>query len=584
MSQAKRPKSTRPVRYDRTILDLHNGVNTTRSPIVEALWYSDGAFLEGALLLKDKEARGETPTLVEYYCLFLAAIQRNDRKTISASLAAARKHYAAEKLWITSMEGQVGAWSQTDTEAIAMLMESGEPLFQGLACRFQGSRCIKNSQRLQREEAPPEAVKAEQLKAAEYFEAGYEYVREVSVFEACRNKHELAQAYPIERMAEKIACSKEAIELAVKCGAMRYQFTGKDRYSELLRLQAASEFLEDQKARFLGDVFRTIKEARTIEEFAERTLDLLCRRSLLRIPQAAFVRRQGYTETVIKRHPAEPDFPVQDLTSIEIGSGYSIRVSTMTDPDGLLFFTRGLRHLFAAAEKRFNYQNPDQTGHSELPFRFGGLELHDLGYKPLYEEFEALKMSSVTEVIGLLGETGTGKSEFAEAFHRELFGQNKTFKAFNCMTLGTVENPAQDPLTETDFFGVLAGTFTGQKGPKASVFDMVGDGTLLLDEMGALPLKLQGEFLTLFEKREYHKRGADKDFPFDCRIMVATNRPIDRYAQEWDETGGIFRADLWERINHPVWLPPLRDVPLQIPYVAQVFAEKTLRGKKIEAK
>lgn len=572
--------------YSQDILNLHNGVDQTNSPIVQALWFRDDALRPGTSLWYRKLEAGEPPLLVETYCVFIAAVQHNDAQTVRDCLREIHRLYPTEPLWIATIEGQAGAWASRDTEATAVLKGSGIPFFEAVALRFEASKRVKARNAQLREGGPSSELKSEQDAIIELLNRAYDVLKDCSIFEACRSIHELANILPLERIQDKLAASKHAVELAKKCGAKRYVFTGGDRLSQIQRLQEASEFSDDQKSKYVGDIFRELKNATTLADFAARTIDLLCRESFLRIPKAAFVRRRGSNdvEKVLKQYPADLDLDAEDMReSADVGYGCHIRFSRLTDPDGLQFFIRGLRYaLQLVMENKINPNEDEPVIPDQLPYIVGGYELHDPGYKDLYDGIVMCKLTPVSDLIGLFGEEGVGKTLTALAIHKEIHGSEQLFETFNCSRFGSWANPQPDGNGEMDFFGAVKGAYTGQVEPRASIFERAKHGTVFMDEMGDLPLKTQGELLTLFQNRTYNKRGVGRDFTVDARLMVATNRPIGKWAEEWNEQGGKFRRDLWDRIQHKLYIPPLDDVPLQIPHVARVFAHIHCRKAEIK--
>ncbi len=155
----------------------------------------------------------------------------------------------------------------------------------------------------------------------------------------------------------------------------------------------------------------------------------------------------------------------------------------------------------------------------------------------------------------LLGESGTGKEFFARAIH-DLSARHKgPFVAVNCGAL-------PENLMESELFGYKAGAFTDAKRDKPGRFQLAEGGTILLDEIGDLPLTLQAKILRVLQEREYEPLGGVKPESADVRVIAATNRDLERMVAD-----GSFRQDLYFRLNVVrITLPPLRerrgDIPL----------------------
>jgi transcriptional regulator with GAF, ATPase, and Fis domain len=146
----------------------------------------------------------------------------------------------------------------------------------------------------------------------------------------------------------------------------------------------------------------------------------------------------------------------------------------------------------------------------------------------------------------LVGETGTGKEHIAEEIHR-LSGRKGDLVAVNCAAL----TPA---LIESQLFGHTRGAFTGADEAQKGLFREADGGTLLLDEIGELPLELQPKLLRAIQEREVRPVGSTRTFPVDVRVIAATNRNLTSQVEQ-----GAFRRDLYGRLS--LWeiaIPPLR--------------------------
>lgn len=163
-------------------------------------------------------------------------------------------------------------------------------------------------------------------------------------------------------------------------------------------------------------------------------------------------------------------------------------------------------------------------------------------------------------------ESGTGKELFARYIHENSERRARPFIAVNCAAV-------PENLLESELFGHVRGAFTGAIMSKAGKFELAEGGTLLLDEIGEMPLHLQPKLLRAVQEREFEKLGDTRSTRVNIRIVATTNVALPAMVAQ-----GKFRADLYYRLNViPMTLPPLRQRREDIPVLAQVFAEKFAR-------
>jgi len=163
----------------------------------------------------------------------------------------------------------------------------------------------------------------------------------------------------------------------------------------------------------------------------------------------------------------------------------------------------------------------------------------------------------------ILGETGTGKELVAQAIHRQSERRNHPFVAIDCGAI-------PEALVESELFGHERGAFTGAAERKQGQFGVAEGGTVFLDEIGNLPLKLQAKLLRVLESREVKAIGSTKSSPLDVRFLAATNHDLHALARS-----GRFRQDLYFRLaQYSILLPALRERPSDIPYLARHCMEE----------
>jgi formate hydrogenlyase transcriptional activator len=163
----------------------------------------------------------------------------------------------------------------------------------------------------------------------------------------------------------------------------------------------------------------------------------------------------------------------------------------------------------------------------------------------------------------LLGETGTGKELIARAIHERSRRRNRTLVKLNCAAIPT-------GLLESELFGHEKGAFTGAVSQKVGRLELADKGTLFLDEVGDIPPELQPKLLRALQEREFERLGNSRTLKVDMRLVVATNRDLEKMVANHE-----FRSDLYYRLNvFPIRIPPLRERPEDIPLLVRYFAQK----------
>jgi DNA-binding NtrC family response regulator len=180
------------------------------------------------------------------------------------------------------------------------------------------------------------------------------------------------------------------------------------------------------------------------------------------------------------------------------------------------------------------------------------------------EVIEQIRQIAPTHIPALiLGETGTGKELVARAIHESSPRADRPFVAVNCGAL-------PDSLLESELFGHRRGAFTGAERDKSGLFEHADGGTIFLDEIGDTSPALQMKLLRVLEAKEIRPLGDTRTLRVDVRVVSATHSDLESAIEK-----GAFRRDLYYRLNAvTIYVPPLRRRRVDIPFLAQHFAEE----------
>lgn len=190
-----------------------------------------------------------------------------------------------------------------------------------------------------------------------------------------------------------------------------------------------------------------------------------------------------------------------------------------------------------------------------------------------YVLFRSRQVANTDATVLILGETGTGKGLIANAVHEMSNRRNKRLVTINCAAI-----PAN--LIESELFGREKGAFTGAHTTQMGRFEMANGGTIFLDEIGEMPLELQGKLLRVLQDGEFEKLGSCKTIKVDVRVIAATNREL-----KTEVRNGRFREELYYRLHvFLVSVPSLRkrieDIPLLVNYFVDKYSRKY--GRQIQ--
>lgn len=200
---------------------------------------------------------------------------------------------------------------------------------------------------------------------------------------------------------------------------------------------------------------------------------------------------------------------------------------------------------------------------------FHGLLTRDPGFLQVIQTIRNVAETDTTVLVR--GESGTGKELVAHAIHQESPRKRGPFIAVNCAAF----SPS---LLESELFGHTRGAFTGALAPRKGIFAQADGGTLFLDEVAELPMDLQAKLLRVLQEREFVPVGGTEAQHVDVRVIAATHRSLREQVR-----AGKFREDLMFRLRVvPIFLPPLRQRPLDVDLLLRHFMEElNRRGPRV---
>jgi DNA-binding NtrC family response regulator len=231
-----------------------------------------------------------------------------------------------------------------------------------------------------------------------------------------------------------------------------------------------------------------------------------------------------------------------------------------------------LRTIKIAIDQRELF-NQNRALRRELNRHYNFSEM--IGQSPALKEVFAMveKVADTSANVLILGESGTGKELVARSIHFNSSRSARPFLAVNCGALS-------ESLLESELFGHVKGSFTGAVADKKGLFRSAEGGTILLDEIGEMPVALQVKLLRALQEREVTPVGSSASVAFDARIISATHRDL-----ESEITAGSFREDLYYRLNVvEITIPPLRERAEDIPLLARYFVSAAARAQNLPEK
>jgi len=252
-----------------------------------------------------------------------------------------------------------------------------------------------------------------------------------------------------------------------------------------------------------------------------------------------------------------------------------LEAAKSTHPYGFIvkpFREKDLLVTMEIARYRFESTKAHNTSKPDVPndFKTHKVNLSEKAFEnmigqsaPMMQVFRLIEQVAPFDTSVLItGETGTGKEGVASAIQMLSRRNKKPFLKINCAAI-------PENLMETEFFGYEKGAFTGAYASTAGKFELANGGTLLLDEIGEIPLEMQAKLLRVLQEKEIQRVGSHHTIKTDVRIIASTNKNL-----EEEVASGKFRLDLYYRLQvFPIAIPPLRERKEDIPRLVYYFVK-----------
>ncbi|WP_051652424.1 sigma-54 interaction domain-containing protein [Clostridium algidicarnis] len=300
------------------------------------------------------------------------------------------------------------------------------------------------------------------------------------------------------------------------------------------------------------------------DEVTGKNLNKLLEEKVFNIAASLVVLEKGEVVSTIHKYVTGKSAlttasPIYDVSNNIVGVICNTRnISELITLRNELVETRKLTERYSSELQRLR----------EIHMEYEGIIFKSKVMKEMLELLS--KVALFDSTILIYGESGTGKEVLAKFIHKESNRRSGPFIKVNCAAI-----PYE--LFESELFGYEYGAFTGasQKG-KPGLFELANEGTILLDEVGELPLSVQCKLLRVIQEREVFRVGGCKGIELNVRILAATNRNLLEEIKK-----GNFREDLFFRLNViPITVPPLRERKEDIPGLISYFLEKLNRKYK----
>ena len=342
------------------------------------------------------------------------------------------------------------------------------------------------------------------------------------------------------------------------------------QYLELYRETPAMMHTVDSEGRIVHASDRWLSKMgyRRREVLGRNITEFLAADSMLDRQEVIDIIAQGDLDNAPRNYVTRSGDIIEALVSSRVDRGADGRVRRMRVAMKDMTAQNEAEHrLRAAFEENARLREELQRERDylreevQVSMNFGRIIGESAALRRMLARVEAVAQTSASVLIQ--GESGTGKELVAHVIHARSPRSDAPLVKVNCASI-----PSE--LFESEFFGHVRGAFTGAHRDRAGRFQLADGGTLFMDEIGEIPLDLQGKLLRVLQEGEFEQVGGDRTRSVDVRVVAATNRDLDKAVED-----GTFREDLYYRLSvFPIDVPPLRERGDDIVQLASHFLEK----------
>ncbi|HMW01080.1 MAG TPA: sigma 54-interacting transcriptional regulator [Acidobacteriota bacterium] len=527
------------------ILDLHNGTLdlALMTEPVSRLWMAEDDYSQGSLTFHLALGHFPPPQAVDFYVMALALMNHREAHRVPNLLKLCREDLG---LWRAALEMEAGyRGGAIALDAIEELTTAADPFFQSLHL-LQEAMYLRRTNTGDRSE-----IKRRLHQALTVFQNS-------SVFETGRTLLALSQVEASYDLALKT--TEQALECFSKCKNRYYESDARLAMESIREKHRERRSTSRSRTVDLGFLIRPLIQATDLEAFFSGLIQVLTSRTFLALDHVTLLHKTAGGEHIVAGHHAGPLEKETLSNTFDLGCGYRLVVSQATDPVALEMI------LPLAKRELIRLARAFPITHSVYRRQFGRFTYYDSTMDEILNLLEIAGKDQPEAAVMLRGEPGVGKTDLAYALHLAGPTRSGKFVVYDAATA------VDKSFMVAELFGTVKGAFTDAQ-PRIGKIEEAGNGTLFIDEIGELTPQCQALLLRVLQNRQYQRMGTNEYRPVTCRIILATNQPIEEWCKQSvrSDAQPLFRSDLPSRFRYWIHIKPLHEIPDQIVPTALSF-------------